>query len=108
MTVSRPLSLKGLEVNYSKLKKYIEQQGGYDLSESEDSIVLSFMPSFPEALEKGETNNPPRVIMHGKLESGIVTFFLVQVENDDSIRSKDPEESELAYQSWLQFIEDNC
>ena len=99
--------MKGLEVNYSKLKKYIEQQGGYDLSETGDTIVLSFMPSFLEALEKGETNTPPRVIMHGKLESGIVTFFLVQVEDDDSVRSKDPDESELTYQSWLQFIEDN-
>lgn len=97
-----------LEVTLFKLKKYVEQQGGYDLEERAEDVTLSFVPAFPEALEKGwENSPPPRVIMHGKIIKGKITFNRVQVEQDNHLRDKDMEIAEFTYRSWLQYIEDN-
>jgi hypothetical protein len=95
-------------VTYSKLKKYVEQQGGYDLEEERDRVTLSFAPAFPEALEKGcEDNPPPRVIMQGNIVNGLLTFDSVEVEENHKLRTKDLETAEFTYRSWLEFIEEN-
>jgi hypothetical protein len=100
--------LPKLQVTFSKLKKYIEQQGGYDLEQKDDTVTLSFVPAFPEALEKGwEGSPPPRVIMHGQLLKGLLTFNSVEVEEDHKLRAKDEETAEFTYRGWLQFIEEN-
>jgi hypothetical protein len=100
--------LAKLQVTYSKLKKYIDQLGGYDLSRDKNSITLSFAPAFPEALEKGSEDHPvPRVIMHGKLVKGKLTFDSVEIEEDHNLREKDPDTAELTYSSWLRYIEEN-
>ncbi len=92
----------------SKLRKYVDQQGGYDLEERAGDITLSFVPAFPEALEKGwEDSSPPRVIMHGTIRQDKIAFHKVQVEQDNQIRDKDMEIAEFTYRSWLQYIEDN-
>lgn len=101
-------SLPKLEVTFSKLKKYVNQQGGYDLEERAGDVTLSFVPAFPEALEKGwEDSCPPRVIMHGTIQHDKIAFNRVQVEQDNHIRDKDMEIAEFTYRSWLQYIEDN-
>lgn len=110
MKVTHELSSLGkLTVSFSKLKKYIEQQGGYDLeSEGPDRIVLSFVPAFPEALEKGwQDNPPPKVVMHGALAEGTVTFDRIFVEQENNISEKDPDVAELTYRDWLRYIEDS-
>jgi hypothetical protein len=97
-----------LHVSYTKLKKYIEQQGGYDLDQEKDAVTLSFVPAFPEALEKGcEGSSPPRVIMHGRLTGDLLVFDSVEIGQDQELRAKDYETAEFTYRSWLQFIEDN-
>lgn len=97
-----------LQVTFSKLKKYVDQQGGYDLDQKDNEVTLSFVPAFPEALDKGWEDNPaPRVIMHGKLVKGLLTFDLVEVEEEHRLRTKDLETAEFTYRSWLQFIEEN-
>ncbi len=107
LNASFNLELAGLKVSYSKLLKYIDEQGGYDISETGGKIMLSFVPSFPEAIEKGENTSPPRVVMYGDLNDGVVTFSLVQVEDDTKTRTKDASEAELTYRSWIAFIEEN-
>jgi hypothetical protein len=100
--------LAKLHVSFSKLEKYIEQRGGYDLEREGNKVTLSFVPAFPEALEKGwEDAPPPRVIMHGKVEKGTLFFDAVEVEENHKIRSKEYETAEFTYRSWLQYIEDN-
>ncbi|MHB1908404.1 MAG: hypothetical protein ACYCQJ_05980 [Nitrososphaerales archaeon] len=100
--------MEKLTVNFSKLKRYIDQQGGYDLEQDSNKITLSFVPAFPEALEKSWDDKPaPRVIMHGKISGSSVLFDSVQIEEDGILRPKDLEVAELTYRSWLQFIEDN-
>jgi hypothetical protein len=100
--------LAKLQVSLSKLQKYAEQQGGYDIELSGDELTLSFVPAFPEALEKSSDNNaPPRVIMHGRVLEEFVVFNLVQVEQDGAMQEKDLETAEFTYRSWLQYIEDN-
>ncbi len=69
--------------------------------------MLSFVPSFPEAVEKGANVSPPRVLMQGKLLNDVVTFSLVQVDDEDRSRIKDDSEAELTYKSWIAFIEEN-
>jgi hypothetical protein len=97
-----------LQVTLSKLKRYTEQQGGFDLQESGNDIILSFVPAFPEALEKAWTDNPaPRVTMYGKITEDTVAFNLVEMEIGNSRLTKDPEVAEFTYRSWLQYIEDN-
>ncbi len=95
-----------LSVTLSKLRKYVDEQGGYELIEDNGNISLTFVPSFPEALEKSEGQSP-RIIMTGGLKDGIVEFEMVQVEEDDKTTSKDRDVAELAYGSWLEYIEEN-
>ncbi len=100
--------MSGLRVTFSKLKKYVEQQGGFDLDQKGKKVTLSFVPAFPEALEKGsEGNPPPRVIMHGQILNGLLTFNSVEIEEDHKLRRKDLDTAEFTYRGWLQFIEDN-
>ncbi|MGI0085507.1 MAG: hypothetical protein ACREBQ_10535, partial [Nitrososphaerales archaeon] len=84
-------------MTYSKLQKYIYEQGGYDLSEVNGNVVLSFVPSFPEALEKGDNSPTPRVVMRGTLKDDFVTFSSFQVEEENVTKVKDPEVAELTY-----------
>ena len=96
-----------LKVTYSKLRRYIEEQGGYDLYETDGKVELSFVPSFPEALEKSMGDSTPRVTMKGILDSDRLTFSSIIVEEDGITREKDPETAELTYKSWLAYIEEN-
>jgi hypothetical protein len=95
-------------VTFSKLKRYIEQQGGYDLEQLGNDVSLSFVPVFPEAIEKGRDDaSPPRVILHGKINRQELTFYSVEIEENHTLRTKDFETAELTYRSWLEFIEEN-
>ncbi len=95
-----------LSVTLAKLKKYVKEQGGYDLYEDSDKVTLTFVPSFPEALEKSEGANP-RIIMHGTIERSKVVFEKIQVEEEGMVRDKDLEDAKLAYHAWLGYIEEN-
>ena len=95
-----------LWVTLSKLKKYVEQQGGYDLYEEKGEIILTFVPSFPEALEKSDGTSP-RIVMHGKIEQGKVVFSKIVAEEEKDVITKDLEVAKLAYGAWLRFIEEN-
>ena len=97
-----------LKVSFDKLQKYTEEHGSYELIKEGDSIVLSFVPNFPEAVEKGDTN-PPRVTLLGRLiEDNKVVFDKVEIEDSLGQRVRDKEEAELVYGSWLDYIEQNC
>jgi hypothetical protein len=97
-----------LRVTYSKLQEYAKQHGGYDVSVEGEDIVLTFVPAFPEALEKGDSETPPpRVMMKGKLTMGKIEFESVEVEDKSGIHKKEMEDAELTYRSWLEFIEEN-
>jgi len=97
-----------LQVTLGKLKRYCEGHGGYDLELHDNNIVLSFVPSFPEAQEKGDSAHPPpRIIMSGMVEGGKVHFRKIEREDENGITEKDIEDAKIAYHGWLQFIEDN-
>jgi hypothetical protein len=95
-----------LSVTLSKLRKYVNDQGGYDLYEQGDEIILTFVPSFPEALEKSDGSSP-RVVMHGRVQNGKVVFQRIQVEEEKQSWEKELDDAKLAYRAWLGFIEDN-
>lgn len=95
-----------LSVTLSKLKKYVKEQGGYDLFELGNEVTLTFVPSFPEALEKSDGASP-RIIMHGKVVGNAVVFEKIEVEEELGIREKELEDAKIAYHAWLGFIEEN-
>ena len=95
-----------LKVTLEKLERYAKNQGGYEIFVDGDRVALSFVPVFPEVLEKGDSS-PPRVTMTGKLSKGTVDFQKVEIENSSGSRERNLEESELVYKSWLDFIEEN-
>ena len=94
-----------LRVTLSKLEKYCQESGGYDLHVKDDSVELTFVPTFPEALEKGESD-PPRVRMSGTIVDGKIDFDSVEVEDPVGKRTRDQVESEMVYRSWLEYIEE--
>ncbi len=98
--------MSSLSVTYSKLEKYCKEQGSYDLFKDGDRILLTFVPTFPEAVEKGDSI-PPKITMIGKLSGEKVHFTRVEVDDSSGKRTRDQEESKLVYQSWLDFIENN-
>lgn len=95
-----------LTITLEKLERYAKDQGGYEIYIDGDDITLSFVPVFPEALEKGDSP-PPRVIMTGKISGGKVNFQKVEIEDGSKSVERSPEESEMVYKSWLDWIEEN-
>jgi hypothetical protein len=95
-----------LKVSLDKLERYAANQGGYDIFIERNSVTLSFVPVFPEVLEKGD-ESPPRVVMTGKLSDGNVEFQKVEIEDGNKSFERSLEESEMVYKSWLDFIEEN-
>ncbi len=98
--------MSNLQVTLEKLERYAKNQGGYDIYIADDMVMLSFVPVFPEVLAKGDTA-PPRVVMTGKLTMGRVDFQKVEIEEGSESVEKSPEESEMVYKSWLDYIEEN-
>ncbi len=99
--------MPGLEVTFRKLEEYAKQHGSYELVAEGDDVTLTFVPAFPEALEKNEGDCPPRVIMRGKLIEGTIHFDNVEVEDRSGLHVKEMEDAELTYKSWLDYIEEN-
>lgn len=95
-----------MQVSLRKLEKYCKDQGGFEVTRTNDNVALSFVPTFPEAQEKGDSTTP-RVTMYGKLHNGLVTFDRFEVENESGRSLKDPEDAELTYGSWVAYIEEN-
>jgi len=96
-----------MKVSLSKLRNYTTEHGGYEILQLPDEIQLSFVPSFPEALEKSDSEIQPRVTMYGRLEGDIITFLKVEVDDSRGHRIKDMKDAEMTYKSWLEFVEDN-
>jgi hypothetical protein len=99
-------NVTALRVTLEKLERYAQNQGGYELYLDGDTLTLSFVPVFPEVLEKGDSS-PPRVVMTGKIREGRVDFHKVEIDEGSSSSERDPEESEMIYKSWLDYIEEN-
>ncbi len=95
-----------LRVSLDKLERYAKNQGGYEIFIDHDMVTLSFVPVFPEVLEKGDSA-PPRVVMTGRVTSGKVDFQKVEIEEGSTSVERSPEESEMVYKSWLDYIEEN-
>jgi hypothetical protein len=98
--------LSNLRVSLDKLQRYAKNQGGYEIYVDDDCVTLSFVPVFPEALEKGDSP-PPRVVMTGRIVGGKVDFQKVEIEDGSTSIERTPEESEMVYKSWLDYIEEN-
>jgi hypothetical protein len=98
--------VSNLRVSLDKLERYAKNQGGYDIFLDGENVTVSFVPVFPEVLEKGDTS-PPRVVMTGKISGGIIDFQKVEVEDSITARERTLEESEMVYKSWLDYIEEN-
>ncbi|MGI0091636.1 MAG: hypothetical protein ACREBS_08005 [Nitrososphaerales archaeon] len=94
------------KVTFEKLQRYAREHGGYDLSNRGDDIILSFVPDFPEAVEKGDST-PPRATLFGKLMGDKVEFDHVEIEDEHGGRIRDAKETNLVYGGWLDFIEQN-
>ncbi|MHB1867725.1 MAG: hypothetical protein ACYCPP_02120 [Nitrososphaerales archaeon] len=76
------------------------------MSKQNDQIVLTFVPTFPEAVEKGDSVTP-KITMIGSLSGDKVEFTQVEVDDSSGLHLRDQEEAELVYQSWLDYIEEN-
>lgn len=98
--------MSSLKVTLEKLERYAKNQGGYEIYIDGDDITLSFVPVFPEALDKGDSP-APRVVMTGKISEGVVNFQKVEIEDGSNSVERTPEESEMVYKSWLEWIEEN-
>ena len=95
-----------LMVSYSKLVRYCEMNDGYDLETEGASVSLSFIPNFPEAMEKTDSDLP-RIHMSGTAIDGRVEFTAFETEDSNGIRFRNKEEAEIVYKGWLEYIEDN-
>lgn len=71
-----------------------------------NTVTLTFIPNFPEAVEKSDLP-PPKVTMVGKIAGEAVIFERVEMEDHRGSKLRGAEESELAYGSWISFIEEN-
>lgn len=95
-----------LVVTYSKLLRYCELNGGYDLERVGSDVSLSFVPNFPEALEKADSI-VPRVHMSGTANNDKVEFTAFEMEDSNGIRTRNVDDAEIVYKGWLSYIEDN-
>ena len=95
-----------LSITYSKLARFCEHNGGYDLHRSGSAVSLSFTPNFPEAIEKGESVLP-RVHMSGIMKKARVQFTHFEMEDAKGTRARKVEEAEMVYKGWLDYIEEN-
>ena len=95
-----------LKVTLEKLERYAKNQGGYEIYVEGENVTLSFVPVFPEALDRGDSP-PPRVVMSGKISEGKIDFQKVEIEDGSNSIERTPEESEMVYKSWLDYIEEN-
>lgn len=100
-------AMSHLKVSLQKLERYARLQGNYELSTNGGQVTLVFVPTLPEVLEKGDGDSPPRVVMHGTEKEGVVEFTRVEVERQNGTEEKDIAEAEMAYRSWLEYIEEN-
>ncbi len=100
------VSVPNMIVTYSKLKKYCDEHGDYDLVEIDNKVLLTFSPTFPEATGKADSIEP-KIIMIGHLFGIKVKFDRVEVEDDNGRRIREIEEANMVYQPWLDFIENN-
>lgn len=98
--------MTALFVTYSKLVRYCELNGGYDLQVNGATVSLSFTPVFPEAVEKGDST-PPRVYFLGTIKDEKIQFTMIRVEDENGVRDRTPEEAEVVYRGWLDYIEEN-
>lgn len=95
-----------ISVTYAKLAKYCELSRGYSLERDGERVLLSFVPYFPEALEKTDLP-PPKVWMIGTAHGDKVEFSEFATENIDGIHSRNLDEAELIYKGWFDYIEEN-
>jgi len=98
--------MPALAVTLSKLEKYCKENGSFDLSIKDSLVLLSFVPTSPEAVEKGDSFTP-RLTMTGTLAGDIVQFNRVEIEDGSGQQTRDQDEAELVYSTWLDFIEEN-
>lgn len=98
--------MTALLVTYSKLARYCEMNGGYDLERRGAAVSLSFVPNFPEATEKADSVLP-RIHMSGKVIEDKVEFTAFETEDSNGIRFRNSEEAEVVYKGWIDYIEDN-
>ncbi len=69
-------------------------------------IVLTFVPTFPEAEGKSDSP-PPRITMIGSVAGEKVEFDRVEIEDENGQYAREPKDAKMIYQAWLDFIEDN-
>lgn len=93
-------------VSYSKLVRYCELSGSYDLYRDGSTVSLSFTPTLPEAIGKSELD-PPRVRISGTIKNDIVELTLFELEDAKGSRTKNLQEAEAVYKDWLDYIEEN-
>ena len=67
---------------------------------------MSFTPNFPEAIEKSESVLP-KVHMSGLMNNDRVEFTHFEMEDASGTRTRKPEEAEMVYKGWLDYIEEN-
>ena len=70
------------------------------------NVTLTFVPNFPEAIEKSDAQ-PPKVTMIGNIVGEKVIFDRVEMEDSQGFRVKGKVESDVAYGSWIAFIEES-
>lgn len=99
--------MSSLKVSYHKLEKYTKEHGSYELSSDGTDVVLVFVPTHQEVLEKGDSDSPPRVILRGRISNGIVEFQRVEIEDQNGTHEKDMRDAEMTYSSWLDYVEEN-
>ena len=77
-----------LDVTFSKLERFCKENGSFDLTVQNKTVLLSFAPTFPEAVEKGDSF-PPKVMMTGSLVGDKVEFYRIEIEDESGQRIRE-------------------
>lgn len=90
-------------IDFKRLKAYVQANGSYSLVVKGDSIEVHFSPNFPEAIPHLPDNLPVEHIMYGKVENGIVYFYRFETISSFGTTYNDLTDDDPIME-WLKYI----
>ncbi len=96
--------MEPLNVQYVKLKEYVDTSGMYRMYEEGKEITLVFEPTFVEATFHGTGS---RIFITGRREGAVVNIRRFEIEDENGARRDlDLEAARESLAVWLETVED--
>lgn len=92
-----------LVVSLNKLRKYVEKNYAYRLTESNNSVILTFSPRSAEI--EAHLGGSATMELSGQLRKGRVRFTKALLVDTRGRRDLNMEETEASFSAWLEDIE---